>query len=1195
MYGYVPQNGNGSNGVLVILEAAGADEEIAGIPTVGSAGQYLWNELHRNGIEREGFRIHNVLSCRPPGNHLAKAPYEYEAIQHCAPLLDATITEHVEHAKAVGRTPIIIALGKIAFKRLMGVHDCDLIMKKDYIAYPFWSEKYSAWILAAYHPSHLMQGKQALTPILVYVFQRALEIAEHGITIDNLEGAYIEDPLPETFESWVRDYFWHLERDSETVLSYDIETPYKQGKGEDEVTTDDDTTAILRCSFSYKPGTAVSVPWKAGYFPVLAKLFASNGSKVGWNNSVFDAPKIREYFPINGDEIDGMLAWHVLNSSFLKRLGFVTPFYAQKMSMWKHLDKERPAYYNCCDADAALRCWLGIKQDLVKNKLWDVFQNHVIRVHRVYAYMSQQGLLLDQQLRRESELKLATMLEDIEQAMEASVPLAARRLKVYKKTPAAIAAIEKEWGNYDKQLLMERRYRQEIAKTGMIQIIGTTKITQCPRCQITDIKAAHFKPVGKKRLKAGAEENPCIGLKSRKIPIKTLLWAQPLGFKVSKLGLTNYQGAVKHRAIFDKRKGKTTYDESAMMRLMKKYPSDKLYPLILEHREKQKLLSVYIGITQPNGLIRGGMPIGPDGKIHSTLTSNPNTLRSASQGPNLQNLTRPGIDPATGKVDLNALASIVRNLIVASPGNLLYARDFCVAPRTKILKTDLTWAEARDIHIGDELIGFDEDFSSAMGVGKGHRRKGKFKPALVTAVKKVKLPLVRVYTTKGMTTVATTHKFVARYRSYNRKWVAAADLQPGMLMPFLSSPWETEISRDAGWIAGILDGEGWCSGVVGYAQNPGIVLDRMHQLLEERAYTFRESPSNSTSQVEVIGGSGEQLRLLGSIRPIRLLEKSRSIWEGRTISGKSTPPASVIAVIPLKEGESDAIAITTTAGTYISDGFFSHNCGIEAVLVGYDAAAPQYIRLARRDVHTYYCAWALSELEPGRIPSNNLPLLSWDDTKLFQHLAELKASLRRERNSLYKHLVHAANYAQTPSGAQKKIFAETGVEFDTAQVARVMEIYFELFPEIRQWHHRVLAQAAKDGYIRNAYNYLMRFSHVYDWEKVNDKWVSTPNHDVANKVIASGPQSNAAGIIKEALLQLYELHFEEAGQYLRLLVHDEILSDVPVSQLSRVDSLSQTVMEAPLKAFPLPASYNMGDYLSILTEAKQGPSWARMK
>src|SRR5579859_5401437 len=95
--GYVPASGSGDNGVLVVAEAAGETEAAQGLPLAGKAGFYLWRELKKIGIEREGFRVHNALSCRPPNNELRGMPYEAEAIAHCSPLLNATIADHVEH------------------------------------------------------------------------------------------------------------------------------------------------------------------------------------------------------------------------------------------------------------------------------------------------------------------------------------------------------------------------------------------------------------------------------------------------------------------------------------------------------------------------------------------------------------------------------------------------------------------------------------------------------------------------------------------------------------------------------------------------------------------------------------------------------------------------------------------------------------------------------------------------------------------------------------------------------------------------------------------------------------------------------------------------------------------------------------------------------------------------------------------
>lgn len=267
--------------------------------------------------------------------------------------------------------------------------------------------------------------------------------------------------------------------------------------------------------------------------------------------------------------------------------------------------------------------------------------------------------------------------------------------------------------------------------------------------------------------------------------------------------------------------------------------------------------------------------------------------------------------------------------------------------------------------------------------------------------------------------------------------------------------------------------------------------------------------------------------------------------------------------------------------------------GIEAVLVGYEARMKDYIRLALRDVHSFYTAYAIHALEPKRLSANDLPLLSWDDDKLFTRLGEIKKEFKHDRNALYKHLVHAANFMQGPKGAAEKIFLETKVEYATSKVAKVMGVYFELFPGIRKWHWEIMSQADKDGFLKNAYGYVHRFSRVYEWDKVGGLWQKKPG-PAANMAIAFKPQSTAAGIIKESMIRLYKERFEEAGQYLRLLIHDELFLEVPDAKLEEVGATVREEMGKPIKQLPLPASYGMGEFLAIKVEDKVGRSWATM-
>lgn len=925
--GFSRPDGAFNKGVLMVAEALGENELHAGVPLVGKAGHYLFNALKRVGLDREDFRLFNVVACRPPNNKLAGMPYEVQAVNHCRSNLDSVIATSRREASERGLNLVILTLGKTAFKRVMGFTEKDAVMREDYLCYPFWSPVYECWVIAADHPSYLMRGNHHLISVLQFAALRATEIAEHGLKLDQPQ--YLLDPEPAVFKSWVVSYLDLLERDQDTILSYDIETPMKQGESEEGVEKEDEDAdqIILRVSFCYRPGNAVSVPWRPEFLPFISQLFASPGVKTGWNNQVYDDPRIRAKMPLNGTSVDAMLAWHVLNSALPKGLGFVTPFYVKNILMWKHLSDAEPAFYNAKDADMALRNYLGIQRDLKDNNLWGVFDRHVIQLNKLFAFMSAKGVTLDQEGRAKAEVQLKAMLDEVQTRIEAAVPLEAKNLKVYKKTPKSVE--------------------------GLIQTSGVRQSKVCPTCGIQDVVASHFKSIGKKRLstcvtcgvsmkKHGSDhefmseaENPCHGAKPIKKEVIDRLWARVEPFALSKTSLERYQEVLKHKPIYDPKEKKITFDEKAMMRLMKRYPNDPLYPEVGQFRKLQKLLTTYIGVTE-DGEIRGGLPTDKEGVIHTTFTHNPSTLRSASQNPNLQNLPRPG-----GKDDP---ATIIRNLVVARPGNVFLARDFS---------------------------------------------------------------------------------------------------------------------------------------------------------------------------------------------------------------------------------------------------------GIEAVLVGYAASDPGYIRLARHDVHSFYTAYALHELD-GRISANDLPLLSWDDEKLFTRLAEIKKEFKEDRNALYKHLVHGANFMQGARGAAEKILNETGKEFPVALVQKVMNIYFELFPAIKKWHTDTLARADQDGYLRNPFGYVHRFYRVYEWEKVGDKWQKEPGPD-ANKVIAFWPQSSAAGIIKDAMLRMFQNHFETAGQYIRLLVHDEIFMEVPEAQVAEVDAIMKMEMERPIQCMPMMPEWKMGDYLTILTEAKVGNRWGSMK
>ncbi len=100
--------GDPAASLVVVGEAPGAQEDAAGEPFVGPAGQMLDRMLANVlGLPRERVYILNVVKCRPPQNR-APLPDEVEA---CRPFLEAQL-------RAI-RPKVILVLGAVAYRALL--------------------------------------------------------------------------------------------------------------------------------------------------------------------------------------------------------------------------------------------------------------------------------------------------------------------------------------------------------------------------------------------------------------------------------------------------------------------------------------------------------------------------------------------------------------------------------------------------------------------------------------------------------------------------------------------------------------------------------------------------------------------------------------------------------------------------------------------------------------------------------------------------------------------------------------------------------------------------------------------------------------------------------------------------------------------------------------------------------------------
>jgi DNA polymerase I-like protein with 3'-5' exonuclease and polymerase domains len=327
---------------------------------------------------------------------------------------------------------------------------------------------------------------------------------------------------------------------------------------------------------------------------------------------------------------------------------------------------------------------------------------------------------------------------------------------------------------------------------------------------------------------------------------------------------------------------------------------------LLEYRRVSKMRGTYASGMLPH--------VRADGRIHPNLNlDGARSGRTSSSDPNLQNIPRAQTEEGT----------MARNVFCAPPGHVLVEADYCLAPGTRVLTADLRWQPIEEVEVGQELVGFDEDLG-------GH--KCSFRGAVVQATKRLVQPCYRVVTSRGQCIASAMHGWVVRPKLGRqvRAWVQTQELRVGDKISFFADPWEEDTSWMGGYLSGFLDGEGWVSDggrCVGFGQNDGAVFAKVCAELRARGFMLDiDKNQNGCNRVRVAGEKAG-LRLLGMLRPSRLMAGVRAGWDGRRTWGKKSKPAVVLAVEYL--GERDVVAVQTSTRTFIAEGFLTHNSQIE--------------------------------------------------------------------------------------------------------------------------------------------------------------------------------------------------------------------------------------------------------------------------
>ena len=142
----------------------------------------------------------------------------------------------------------------------------------------------------------------------------------------------------------------------------------------------------------------------------------------------------------------------------------------------------------------------------------------------------------------------------------------------------------------------------------------------------------------------------------------------------------------------------------------------------------------------------------------------------------------------------------------------------------------------------------------------------------------------------------------------------------------------------------------------------------------------------------------------------------------------------------------------------------------------------------------------------------------------------------------------------------------------------ILDAYFAAFPAVREYMDRTVAEARERGYTETLFG---RRRQIPELSSDNFRIRQAGERQAMN----AGIQGLAADIFKVALVRLdAALDAAGGGSRLILQVHDEVICEVPPSEL---DATTQLVLDAMENAFDL--------RVPLAVNLSHGDSWAAAK
>lgn len=250
-----------------------------------------------------------------------------------------------------------------------------------------------------------------------------------------------------------------------------------------------------------------------------------------------------------------------------------------------------------------------------------------------------------------------------------------------------------------------------------------------------------------------------------------------------------------------------------------------------------------------------------------------------------------------------------------------------------------------------------------------------------------------------------------------------------------------------------------------------------------------------------------------------------------------------------------------------------------AVTLAFEAQSPNWMRLARSDIHSFTTAHFL------KLPERD-KLLEWPDEELKTYLAWVKEKYSETRDNKAKHAILGVGNGL---GYRKLYHTYSDYFSGEKETKLLLDTIKSIFSEVFAYQDRRRREAHHKTYLISKWGYIRWFFDVMHWDA--KKQCLMPGSD-SEAALCFHHVNDAFGHKKEQMLWLYANELDKRWQYFND-IHDSFMFHCPNALVEECVHLMHQQMSkrSPVLVDPVTSPHG----LWVDAEIKVGQNWRRME